>query len=607
MSKDTKSKHYTVSHEARYQSLRVQAIKDTAAKAKHAKARAQKIFLSMIETAVSSKYLIEQARYINPAIYEDIVSERAIDGLCGYPLCSKTFKDLYGNRTHIIRDNAVYEISFRRNFCSDVCYEASDIIHKQLATDPLYLRDSDAADIKDIKIPVLECLQGRFGKLIDITGGLLNPKEKRPKEKKSHTTFDEIAQETLITCSENVQNNGEGKSQDITSDEDDMKNADDRVKRTSETVETHCEENHKDESKSEKTSTEQSVNEQMDKAKESEDPFKSVFMVERALRQWMSFDSLRVVLGDRYVKGMLKHIGTTMDGYWTTSGLRLSVEDKAKYFAICRKLDHEEMQYDDMVSKQTEDVNVQSRLPLPIYKQLQEDAEKQKLKVVSFLGGSDQYEAPPFGQEGERDTLDTIVEEGCGPQCLGEDRNSHGTVQKIHKKAASTEVNAEGDEEGSKFPFIDNYSQVAWRRYIVEEKVSSYLQQIVKMTDLDGPELHRLVKILVATFDLSPHNISFKPRQWRLVAVIFLKMLAVRYPVIREALKKEQAHNVLKTVLSSFHLDFGYCDRILCYLTEIEYIIWKNEKVNQNSKRAKDKTDETHGELTLEENFHKVL
>lgn len=42
--------------------------------------------------------------------------------------------------------------------------------------------------------------------------------------------------------------------------------------------------------------------------------------VEQALREWMSFDSLRVVLGDKYVRGMLEHIGQTWDDYDTTSG-----------------------------------------------------------------------------------------------------------------------------------------------------------------------------------------------------------------------------------------------------------------------------------------------
>lgn len=86
----------------------------------------------------------------------------------------------------------------------------------------------------------------------------------------------------------------------------------------------------------------------------------------------------------------------------------------------------------------------------------------------------------------------------------------------------------------------------------------------------------------------------------------------MRYPVIEEALKGEQAHNLQKTVLSGFHLDFGYCDRVLCYLTEIKYIISKNfeteQKVHsQQNKRCNGKIDKTQEEMNLDENFHKVL
>lgn len=58
--------------------------------------------------------LFSQLLFINPEIYEDVVADRSISGLCGYPLCSNVFKDKFGNRTYIIVKNTVYDITVRR-------------------------------------------------------------------------------------------------------------------------------------------------------------------------------------------------------------------------------------------------------------------------------------------------------------------------------------------------------------------------------------------------------------------------------------------------------------------------------------------------------------
>lgn len=42
--------------------------------------------------------------------------------------------------------------------------------------------------------------------------------------------------------------------------------------------------------------------------------------IEKAMKEWMSFDSLRVILGDVYVRGMLEEFGHSWQDYDTTSG-----------------------------------------------------------------------------------------------------------------------------------------------------------------------------------------------------------------------------------------------------------------------------------------------
>lgn len=52
----------------------------------------------------------------------------------------------------------------------------------------------------------------------------------------------------------------------------------------------------------------------------------------------------------------------------------------------------------------------------------------------------------------------------------------------------------------------------------------SSLQQLLEMTNLSVHEVKKLLRPLVATFHLSPGNISFQPKQWRLITLILLKM-----------------------------------------------------------------------------------
>lgn len=74
--------------------------------------------------------------------------------------------------------------------------------------------------------------------------------------------------------------------------------------------------------------------------------------------------------------------------------------------------------------------------------------------MVSFLGGSDQYEEPE-----EEEKLESIPEEG-------EQEKSNPRKRKPKKKE-STET------RDPTLPFIDSYSQVAWRQNIVLEKVTA--------------------------------------------------------------------------------------------------------------------------------------
>lgn len=82
--------------------------------------------------------------HINQAHYDDIVEERSIVKLCGYPLCDITLTDVPKQQYVISRTkNKVYDITERKKFCSNKCYKSSVYLKEQILTTPLWVRKED--------------------------------------------------------------------------------------------------------------------------------------------------------------------------------------------------------------------------------------------------------------------------------------------------------------------------------------------------------------------------------------------------------------------------------------------------------------------------------
>lgn len=82
--------------------------------------------------------------HINQAHYDDIVEERSITMLCGYPMCDKALSNIPKQQYIISRiHNKVYDITERKKFCSNECYKSSVYIREQILTTPLWVRKED--------------------------------------------------------------------------------------------------------------------------------------------------------------------------------------------------------------------------------------------------------------------------------------------------------------------------------------------------------------------------------------------------------------------------------------------------------------------------------
>ncbi|BFZ17125.1 hypothetical protein BsWGS_20164 [Bradybaena similaris] len=112
--------------------------------------RAFHIVNNLIDGKVDGPYLIKCGQMISREHYTDVIEERAISYLCGYPLCDHALTNIPKKQYHISTStNKVYDISERKNFCSNQCLKASKHFCNQIPETPLYTRSKEApADIK---------------------------------------------------------------------------------------------------------------------------------------------------------------------------------------------------------------------------------------------------------------------------------------------------------------------------------------------------------------------------------------------------------------------------------------------------------------------------
>ena len=99
----------------------------------------------LLEPAVPEAALDAAAEVLQPEHYEDIVVERALDGLCGFPCCGEVAPARgQGRKIHVsLSDKKVYDISGLHNFCGRACAQRSQAYLQRLQPVSLFLRTGD--------------------------------------------------------------------------------------------------------------------------------------------------------------------------------------------------------------------------------------------------------------------------------------------------------------------------------------------------------------------------------------------------------------------------------------------------------------------------------
>ncbi|KAH8298068.1 hypothetical protein KR018_005966, partial [Drosophila ironensis] len=114
------------------------------AKKRAAQARAHEIVIRLIEPGVTEAEFLSMLGHIDPPSYTDIVDEREINKLCGYPLCSNALENVPKQKYTISSaKNKVYDLTQRKKYCSGHCYKASEFVKAQIPASPIWLRDRE--------------------------------------------------------------------------------------------------------------------------------------------------------------------------------------------------------------------------------------------------------------------------------------------------------------------------------------------------------------------------------------------------------------------------------------------------------------------------------
>lgn len=139
---------------------------------------------------------------------EDVIEERAIIKLCGYVLCSKPLTVVIRQQYHIsIHRNKVYDVSRRKNFCSSLCYGATNYLLEQMLESPLWLREIDDVPIFQI-LPIdskfKQCMPGDEIDIseINLKSQNINTSNLDDKESTEHNIDQQEKEDILLSSKE---------------------------------------------------------------------------------------------------------------------------------------------------------------------------------------------------------------------------------------------------------------------------------------------------------------------------------------------------------------------------------------------------------------------
>ncbi|XP_051855959.1 putative RNA polymerase II subunit B1 CTD phosphatase RPAP2 [Antechinus flavipes] len=551
--------------------------------------KALHIVEQLLEEDITEEFLMESGKHITSAHYKDIVEERFIIHLCGYPLCHNQLGNVPKQKYRIsTKTNKVYDITERKYFCSNFCYRASKYFEAQISKSPLWVREEERPpDFQLLK----EGQSGHSGEEVRLcdeavkTSDIENPDRSRSQDESgssstnSHSSSDDEQGFVSSILPRNKANGTPGRQQP--SPKSILK------KRPGQEASS----GHRD-----KDPGVADVAEQLNRCTlaSQEESSSALCLQEEDTCDSPEFSSEKRASEnspDGCDNAQIALVGISKKG----------AEQFRKKFAKLTQSAHS-----GSGPFPVDPANAKASLFQVLKETLVEWKTEETLK---FLHGENYVPIPataspsPAVVEGEGKG-----EEGRGPgpesHPLAARQLSHNTLDQslpfsdsgaaIHPLPSYESLKKETealnlrirefyrgkyvlDEQPPKvettdkrdptFPLIDSSSQNQIRRRIVLEKLTKVLPGILGPLQVTLSDIYTELKNLVQTFRLTNKNIIHKPAEWTLIAIVLFSLLFRMTPMQKRAQKKAVYTQFIATLLEELHFKNEDLERLTGLLT----------------------------------------
>ncbi|XP_037357294.1 putative RNA polymerase II subunit B1 CTD phosphatase RPAP2 [Talpa occidentalis] len=535
--------------------------------------KALHIVEQLLEENITEEFLRECGKFITPAHYSDVVDERSIIKLCGYPLCQKKLGIVPKQKYKIsTKTNKVYDITERKCFCSNFCYKASKFFEAQIPETPVWVREEErhpdfqllqegqsghsgeevqlrtkAIDTSDIDNP------GHFVKHYDsssssthsdsnsdneqdfvssiLPGNRLNTMGIRPQLHKKGIMKKKAGQKANSKC--------EDKEQTVVGVTEQLDNCrlDSPEKATAyelplQKVNTQISSHSLLQEKLEASEiSENKCNSSkitlVGISKKSAEHFKRKFA--RSNQVSRSTSSSVQVCPEVAKKNLLKAMQETLIEWKTEETLRFL--HGQNYASVCLAPSSAPLVNDE------DDVNSDFESHSPALKESQNSLDES----LPFKASDTAIKPLPSYEnlKKETETLNLRIREFYRGRYVLNEENTKSQ---------------ESEEHDPTFPLIDSSSQNQIRKRIVLEKLSKVLPGLLGPLQITPGDIYTQLKELVRTFRLTNRNIIHKPAEWTLIAMVLLSLLIPILGIQKHSQENLVFTQFISTLLEELHL-----------------------------------------------------
>jgi len=521
--------------------------------------RAHRVVEKLVEITPSEQYLREVLPCITCSQYSDIVVERAITKLCGYPLCSNTLTAVLNQKYHIsLKNKTVYDISDRKNFCSNKCYSASKHLEKQVPSELVWLREGSQREL--IKFLAEEDNKGCAGTMV-LSG-------------QRHQVVDEgqvveILNSLLLDNDDDDSDSSGDTSEDLADD-------------SQPPFTTHTEHSDTPEDITREYRLPAAVNICHAQSVTSG----SVVKGEKPLTQDMpSTDTrpsrkvIRWNSSNQFQRGLFKScvIDVSRPVPSLTELRQSSATDQSSPIDL-GNISATTDDHKTSTSHKLYEVTAASQTTLERVKTC--CYEWKTAELVAFL----QYSCSEHLNTGVGLQLNTNTDVSCAEDVNAVTRENSSGKQGEHEKLYERRVGefygikprvhfadlckqeAENDDKEIVLASVHSCSQNSLRRKIVLDKLSHVVPRLLESTSLRLSDVSTALRDLIHCLRLTSHNITLKSTEWSIVGYVMLRLLSVRDDTVHSALTSEAAVKTIDKMLSSATVTVSDIDEIVCEL-----------------------------------------